>query len=162
MVLTLAGETRRLELPRSVIEGLRSESGAIEYGAGTIAFDRLNGRLKGLEWATDSASAERFWLRDKQGRFEVQIAGIELPHGVRLTRSAGGGVGLGGVGHRSVDAAGVHGVAAVVTAATSDEDKRGRRGGQERSDASAHGAGLYTSEPASQARTVKRDCHVVT
>ena len=44
--------------------------------------------------ATDAASAERFWLRDKQGRFELQVAGIELPHGVRLTRSARGGVEL--------------------------------------------------------------------
>jgi hypothetical protein len=94
VVLTLGGETRRLELPRSVIEGFHSESGTIEYGAGTVTFDRLNGRLKGLEWAADSASAERFWLRDKQGRFELQIAGIELPQGVRLTRSAGGGVEL--------------------------------------------------------------------
>jgi hypothetical protein len=91
---TLAGDTRRLDFPRALIEGLRGEAGAVEYGAGTVAFDRLNGRLKGIEWATEAASAERFWLRDKQGRFELHIAGIELPHGVRLTRSAGGGVEL--------------------------------------------------------------------
>lgn len=88
------GESRRLDFPRAVIEGLRGESGGVEYGAGTVAFDRLSGRLQGIEWATESGSAERFWLRDKQGRYEVNIAGIELPHGVRLTRSAGGGVEL--------------------------------------------------------------------
>jgi hypothetical protein len=92
--VTIGGETRRLDFPRAIIEGLQGESGAIEYGAGTVAFDRLSGRLKGIEWATESASAERFWLRDKAGRFEVHIAGVELPHGVRLTRSAGGGVEL--------------------------------------------------------------------
>jgi hypothetical protein len=88
------GESRRLDFPHAVIEGLRGTSGNVEYGAGTVAFDRLAGRLQGVEWATESASAERFWLHDKQQRFELGIAGIELPHGVRLTRSAGGGVEL--------------------------------------------------------------------
>lgn len=94
MGVTIGGETRRLDFPRAVIEGLKGESGAVEYGAGTVSFEALVGRLKGVDWATESASAERFWLRDKEGRFEMHIEGVELPHGVRLTRSAGGGVEL--------------------------------------------------------------------
>ncbi len=94
MGVTIGGETRRLDFPRAVIEGLEGESGAVAYGAGTVTFEALVGRLKGVDWATESASAERFWLRDKEGRFELHIEGVELPHGVRLTRSAGGGVEL--------------------------------------------------------------------
>ncbi|KAB2896229.1 MAG: hypothetical protein F9K40_14885 [Kofleriaceae bacterium] len=94
LAFTLDDQTRRLDFPRAVIEGLKGESGSVEYGAGTVAFDALAGRLKGVDWATESASAERFWLRDKDGRYEMHIEGIELPHGVRLTKSAGGGVEL--------------------------------------------------------------------
>lgn len=84
----------RLEFPRAELEGLKGESGTIEYGAGTVAFDRLSGRLQGVAWETEAASAGRFWVRDKDGRFELHAEGVELPRGVRLTRSAGGGVEL--------------------------------------------------------------------
>lgn len=94
MGVTIGGETRRLDFPRAVIEGLKGESGAVEYGAGTVSFEALVGRLKGVDWSTESASAERLWLRDKDGRYELHLEGVELPHGVRLTRSAGGGVEL--------------------------------------------------------------------
>lgn len=90
--VTFGDETRRLDFPRADIEGLRGDAGAIEYGAGEISFDRLMGRLQGIEWSTEAASAGRFWVRDKQGRFEMQVGKVELGHGMRLTRSAGGGV----------------------------------------------------------------------
>ncbi len=90
--VVIGGETRRLDFPRAQIEGLRGDAGAVEYGAGEISFDQLSGRLKGVDWSTDSASAGRFWVRDKAGRFELHVAGVELMHGVRMTRSAAGGV----------------------------------------------------------------------
>ncbi len=92
--LTLGGETRRLDFPRAEIEGLRGEAGSVEYGAGDLSFERLCGRLQGIEWSTETASAGRFWLRDKEGRYELHVARVELPHGVRVTRSAAGGVEL--------------------------------------------------------------------
>jgi hypothetical protein len=92
--VTIGEETRRLDFPRAEIEGLEGESGSIEYGAGEVSFEALSGRLQGVNWSTQSASASRFWVRDKEGRFELHVAGVELPRGVRLTRSAMGGVEL--------------------------------------------------------------------
>ncbi len=66
----------------------------MEYGAGDVSFELLTGRLQGVDWSTEAASAGRFWVRDKLGRFELHVGRVELPHGVRLTRSASGGVEL--------------------------------------------------------------------
>lgn len=90
--VTFGDETRRLDFPRADIEGLHGDAGTFEYGAGEISFDRLMGRLQGIEWSTEGASAGRFWVRDKDGRFELQVGKVELAHGIRLTRSAGGGL----------------------------------------------------------------------
>lgn len=91
---TFSGPTRRLDFPRAEIEGLRGEAGNVEYGAGDVSFEGLAGRLKGVEWATETASAGRFWVRDKEGRYELHVARVEIPRGIRLTRSASGGVEL--------------------------------------------------------------------
>jgi hypothetical protein len=88
------GDSRRLDFPRAEVEGLRGEAGSIEYGAGDLSFDRLSGRLQGVDWSTEAASAGRFWVSDKQGRFEMRVARVELPHGMRVTQSASGGVEL--------------------------------------------------------------------
>lgn len=91
---TMGDEARRLDFPRAHIEHLRGEAGMVQYRAHEVDFDQLRANLGGLHWATESASAGDFAVRDKQGRFELRIARVELPRGVLLTRSANGGVEL--------------------------------------------------------------------
>jgi len=92
--ITLGATTRRLDFPRAEIEALRGEAGSVQYGAAEVSFERLAVRLAGVHWSMESGSAGDFWVRDAAGRFELQVARIEAPRGVLLTRSAVGGVEL--------------------------------------------------------------------
>lgn len=92
--LTLDPDARRLDFPRADVDGLKGEAGAIEYRAREVSFDQLRVSLSRVQWSTDAASAGDFVVRDKQGRFELKIARVEMPHGVMLAQAAGGGVEL--------------------------------------------------------------------
>ena len=92
--VTIDPDARRLDFPQAHIDGLKGEAGTIEYRAREASFDQLRASLSRMHWSTDAASAGDFVLRDKQGRFELKIARIELPHGMALTEAAGGGVEL--------------------------------------------------------------------
>lgn len=92
--VTIDGATRRLDFPHAGIDALRGEAGGIEYRAREVVFEALRASLQRVQWSTDAASAGDFVVRDKQGRFELKIARVELPHGVMLAQAAGGGVEL--------------------------------------------------------------------
>jgi len=92
--VTIGDKTRRLDFPHATMDGLRGEAGAVEYRAKEIVFDQLKASLTRVQWSTETASAGDFVVRDKQGRFELKIARIELPRGVMLAQSARGGVEL--------------------------------------------------------------------
>ncbi|MBK7074614.1 MAG: hypothetical protein IPH44_20190 [Myxococcales bacterium] len=92
--VTIDADTRRLDFPHAGIDGLRGEAGGIEYRAREVVFEALRASLRRVQWSTDAASAGDFVVRDKQGRFELKIARVELPHGVMLAQAAGGGVEL--------------------------------------------------------------------
>ena len=92
--VTISDTTRRLDFPQAHIDGLRGDAGSIEYRARELSFEQLKVALSRMQWSTESASAGDFVVRDKQGRFELKIARIELPRGMTLSRSAHGGVEL--------------------------------------------------------------------
>jgi hypothetical protein len=92
--VTLEPDARRLDFPRADVDGLKGEAGTIEYRAREVSFDQLRASLTQLHWSTNAASAGDFVLRDKQARFELKIARIEMPHGLVLAQAAGGGVEL--------------------------------------------------------------------
>jgi hypothetical protein len=92
--VTIDADARRLDFPHAGIDALRGEAGAIEYRAREVVFEALRASLQRVQWSTDAASAGDFVVRDKQGRFELKIARVELPHGVMLAQAAGGGVEL--------------------------------------------------------------------
>jgi hypothetical protein len=82
--VTIDADARRLDFPHAGIDALRGEAGAIEYRAREVVFEALRASLQRVQWSTDAASAGDFVVRDKQGRFELKIARVELPHGVML------------------------------------------------------------------------------
>ena len=88
------GGTARLEFPHAHLDDLRGEAGGLRYGSTDVTVEKLVGRLAGVDWSMTSASAGKFWLRDQAERFEMTIDRIELPHGLRIARAAGGGVEL--------------------------------------------------------------------
>ena len=92
--VTLEPDARRLDFPRADVDGLKGEAGTIEYRAREVSFDQLRASLTQLHWSTNAASAGDFVLRDKQARFELKIARIEMPHGLVLAQAADGGVEL--------------------------------------------------------------------
>lgn len=92
--VTIDGDTRRLDFPHAGIDALRGEAGSVEYRAREVVFEALRASLTRMQWSTDAASAGDFVVKDKQGRFELKIARVELPHGLRLARAAGAGVEL--------------------------------------------------------------------
>ncbi|MBK9036598.1 MAG: hypothetical protein IPL61_36005 [Myxococcales bacterium] len=92
--VTISDDARRLDFPRAHIDALRGEAGTIEYRAREVAFDQLRASLARVQWSTESASAGDLVVRDKQGRFELKFARAEFPHGLVLTRAAGGGMEL--------------------------------------------------------------------
>lgn len=89
-----AGGQPRLDFPHAQLDDLRGEAGGLHYGATDVTLERLTGRLRGVDWSMQSASAGGFWLRDRAGRFEMTIDRVELPHGLRITRAAAGGIEL--------------------------------------------------------------------
>jgi hypothetical protein len=88
--VSLGSGGRRLDFPRAELDGLRGEVGLLEYRAREVAFDQLRASLTGVRWSTEAGSAGDVVLRDKQGRFEVKIARVELPHGMVLAGAARG------------------------------------------------------------------------
>lgn len=92
--LTLDGATRRLEFPRGEVDNLRGSAGNLLYGAREVVMDQLQTRLDRTQWAASAASAGDVYLRTADGSFIVAIDRIEIPHGLQLSRAAGGGVEL--------------------------------------------------------------------
>jgi hypothetical protein len=77
--VTIDGDTRRLDFPHAGIDALRGEAGSVEYRAREVVFEALRASLTRMQWSTDAASAGDFVVKDKQGRFELKIARVELP-----------------------------------------------------------------------------------
>ncbi len=94
LAFVMDGTTPRLEFPHAQIDNLRGEAAGLAYGATELVLEQLTGLLAGVSWTTEAASAGKFWVRDAEGRFEMTIDRIELPHGLRVTQSAAGGVEL--------------------------------------------------------------------
>ena len=92
--MTIDADTRRLDFPHAGIDDLRGEAGTLEYRAREVVFEALRASLMSVQWSTDAVSAGDFVVKDKQGRFELKIARVEMPHGLRLARAASGGVEL--------------------------------------------------------------------
>jgi hypothetical protein len=92
-VSTGTGATR-LELPHAELGELRGRAGVLEYVASKLVFEGLEGRFAPLRWACDAGTVGGLVVQEPQGRFEVAIARVEFPHGLQLTRAAGGGVEL--------------------------------------------------------------------
>lgn len=82
----------RLIFPRAQAHKLEGRAGSTTYGAGDCSFEGLEGRLGTLRWTTDSASAGTAFIRDDDGRFDVEIQRAEFPHGLHLTRAVDHGV----------------------------------------------------------------------
>jgi hypothetical protein len=90
-IATGDGSTR-LEFPHAEMAQLRGRAGRLEYVASELVFDALEGRFGPLHWTCEKATIGGLTLRDPEGRYELAIGGIELPHGIQLTRAAGRGM----------------------------------------------------------------------
>lgn len=92
--LVLDGATRRIDFPRGEIDNLRGAAGNLAYGAREVVLDRLHTRLDRTHWQAHAASAGGVYLRTSDDALELVLDRIEMPHGVTITRAAGGGVEL--------------------------------------------------------------------
>lgn len=90
--LTLDGPTRRLDFPRGEIDDLRGVAGEMQYGAREVTFDALHFRIDRGHWQAQNASAGEVFLRAAADAFMLTLTRLELPHGLAITRAAGGGV----------------------------------------------------------------------
>ncbi len=77
----------RLVFPHAQTHRIEGRSGQTAYGAAECSFEGLEGRLGTLRWSSDAASIGGAWLRDANGRFDVAVDRMELPHGVMLVRA---------------------------------------------------------------------------
>ena len=80
----------RLVFPRAETRRIEGRTGGVAYGAGEAIFDGLEGRLGTTRWTADAASMGGAWLRDDEGRFEIDVERMEFPHGVMLTKAESG------------------------------------------------------------------------
>jgi hypothetical protein len=90
--LTLDGATRRLDFPRGELDDLRGTAGTLTYGAREVVLDKLHTRLDRTHWQAEAGSAGDMFLRTTDGSLQLQIARMEMPRGLAITRAAEGGV----------------------------------------------------------------------
>ena len=81
------GPKRRLVFPHAQTHKIEGRSGQTSYGADDCTFENLEGRLDTLRWSAEAASVVNAWLRNESGSVDMQVAGAELPHGLRLVRA---------------------------------------------------------------------------
>ncbi|HTR56109.1 MAG TPA: hypothetical protein VMJ10_35775 [Kofleriaceae bacterium] len=79
--------SRRLVFPHAHMYRVEGASGNAAYGANDAAFEALEGRLDRVRWEAASASLGAAWLRDANGRYDIAVERIEMPHGIRLVRA---------------------------------------------------------------------------
>jgi hypothetical protein len=81
------GPKRRMVFPHAQTHKIEGRSGQTTYGAADCTFENLEGRLDTLRWSAEAASVAGAWLRNDAGTVDMQVAGAELPHGLRLVRA---------------------------------------------------------------------------
>jgi len=78
---------KRLVFPHAQMHRIEGRSGNAAYGAAEAAFEALEGRLDRVQWDAASASLGAAWLRDANGRYDIAVERLEMPHGIRLVRA---------------------------------------------------------------------------
>jgi len=78
---------KRLVFPHAQMHRIAGASGNAAYGAVDSAFEALEGRLDRVQWEAASGSLGGAWLRDANGRYDIEVERIVMPHGIRLVRA---------------------------------------------------------------------------
>lgn len=90
--MLLDGANKRLDFPRGEVDNLQGSSGNVTYGAREVVLDKLHTLLGRTHWQAEAGSAGDMWLKVGEDAFGLSLDRLELSRGMRLTRSAHGGV----------------------------------------------------------------------
>lgn len=92
--IRLEDGARRLDFRHLEADKLDGRAGTLHYGGADVQIEGLTTSLDHTHWATESTACSRAWMRSEHGSFTMTAERFEMPRGMQLTKSAGGGLEL--------------------------------------------------------------------